>query len=180
MKKLLSLLFLLVSIFSVNAQEQIDTDFTQNFNEVKLNALYLVIGAFDVVYERTLNDESALGINVFLPFDNDIKDDIKYYISPYYRFYFGQKYAAGFFLEGFGMLNSTVENTIYYNDGIDPSFSEKTVTDFALGIGLGGKWVTNKGFIGELSFGVGRNLFNTNEFDDDFVAKASITIGYRF
>jgi len=181
MKKLLSIIFLLISIFSINAQEQTGASSTlQNFNEFKLNALYLVVGALDVTYERTLNKESGVGITVFIPIDDDIKDDVNYYISPYYRFYFGKKYAAGFFLEGFGMLNSTNEDTYYFNDGIDPTIEGETTTDFALGIGLGGKWVTKKGFIGELNFGIGRNLFNNNESDNEFIGKVGITIGYRF
>ena len=47
------------------------------------------------------------------------------------------------------------------------------------GIGVGGKWVTNNGFIGELNLGVGRNLFNSNNIDD-LVGKVAITLGYRF
>ena len=39
------------------------------------------------------------------------------------------------------------------------SFEDENVTDFALGIGLGGKWITKSGFIGELNLGIGRNLF---------------------
>ena len=161
----------------INIQSQEDSDDYAKQNELKVNGLYLVIGAFDVTYEYLLNEESGLGINVFLPYDSDIKDDINYYISPYYRFYFGKKYAAGFFLEGFGMLNSVNEQQFF---GFDVPSEEEKFTDFALGIGLGGKWVTKGGFIGELSFGIGRNLFNANDSDEDFVAKLGITLGYRF
>ncbi len=157
------------------SQETEENSFKQN--EVKLNGLYLVIGAFEVTYERLLNEESAVGVNVFLPFDEDISDDINYYISPYYRFYFGNKYAAGFFIEGFGMLNSINEYDIF---NVSSHRDKNTITDFALGIGLGGKWVTNRGLLGEINFGVGRNLFNGNDYDSEFVGKLGITIGYRF
>jgi hypothetical protein len=166
---------ILFSIFSIQAQDNND-DTQQNFNEVKFNGLYLVLGAIDVTYERTLSEESGVGISLFLPFDEDINADINYYISPYYRFYFGKKYAVGFFLEGFSLLSSTKEYSVSFDDAI---FTEDNVTDFALGIGFGGKWVTNKGFIGELNLGVGRNLFN-NDTVDDFVGKLAITLGYRF
>ncbi|GGI55953.1 hypothetical protein GCM10011444_02620 [Winogradskyella haliclonae] len=156
----------------MQAQEQSESDIYSGNHELKVNGLFLVIGAFDVTYEYLLNEESGLGINVFLPYDSDIKDDIQYYISPYYRFYFGKKYAAGFFLEGFGMLNS-IEPDLFGN-------TDDFETDFALGIGLGGKWVTKGGFVGELSLGVGRNLFNTDKTDIDFVSKVGITLGYRF
>lgn len=173
MKKTYLLLFVLILFsFSSFSQEKIETDnkTSENFNEIKLNGLYLVLGAFDVTYERTINEESAFGLNVFLPFDDDINDDINYYISPYYRFYFGKKYATGFFVEGFGMLNST-----------SPSFvDEENITDFALGIGLGGKWITKSGFIAELNLGFGRNLFNNDRADFEIVAKVGISVGYRF
>lgn len=171
----LALLFCYATSFSQNETEPSTS--TQNFNELKLNGLYLVLGAFDVTYERTINEESAFGLNVFLPFDDDVNDDINYYISPYYRFYFGNKYAAGFFVEGFGMLNSTNE----YNYLIGSNTSRKeNITDFALGIGLGGKWITKSGFIGELNLGFGRNLFNNDRYDYEIIGKVGITIGYRF
>ena len=176
MKK--TLLIIIVTLLLTNnmfsqENEVVNTE-SQNFNELKLNALYLIAGAFDVTYERTLNEESGIGISLFLPFDDDVRDDIRYYISPYYRFYFGEKYASGFFLEGFGMLNSTNRDINFF--GSDEDFR----TDFALGIGLGGKWLTKSGFIGELSFGIGRNLFNNDDTDNEIVGKGGITLGYRF
>ncbi|MFD0844217.1 DUF3575 domain-containing protein [Flaviramulus multivorans] len=178
MKK--SLLFLLASLFisySAFSQEENEETTTgqQNFNELKLNGLFLILGAFEATYERTLNEESGIGVTAFLPIDNDVSDDIKYYISPYYRLYFGEKYAAGFYVEGFGMLNSTNRNIDLFDTDED-DFR----TDFALGIGLGGKWMTKSGFIGELGFGVGRNLFNNSNTDYEFIGKGGITIGYRF
>jgi len=179
MKNIISLSFLMLSVFSVNAQENATTNNNIKKNEIKINGLYLVVGAVEVTYERLLNEESGIGISVFLPIDDDINDDINYYISPYYRMYFGKKYAAGFFVEGFGLLSSVNENRFDFDTA--DGFSEKTVTDFALGIGVGGKWVTKRGFLAELSFGIGRNLFNnSSNSDNDFVGKIAITLGYRF
>ncbi|WP_353777219.1 DUF3575 domain-containing protein [Winogradskyella sp. 3972H.M.0a.05] len=175
MKHIILSAFLCLFVIFGNAQDNNEDSAPKNYNEVKFNALSFIIGAVDFGYERTLNEESSIGVSAFIPFDEDIKDDIQYYISPYYRFYFGKKYAAGFFLEGFGMLNSSDRDEILFLNLEDDDF----VTDFALGIGLGGKWVTNKGFTGELNFGVGRNLFNANE-GSEFVAKIGITVGYRF
>jgi len=182
MKK--SYLVILVTILfsmSMFSQENAENQSTsENFNEIKINGLYLVLGAFDVTYERTINEESAFGLNVVIPFDDDINDGLNYYISPYYRFYFGNKYAAGFFVEGFGMLNSTNDNTYFYNNGFDTTVKEDNITDFALGIGLGGKWITKSGFIGELNLGFGRNLFNSDRYDYEIIGKVGITLGYRF
>lgn len=174
MKKLILIIALFCSLLGFS-QETDETKLKQN--EIKLNGLYLVLGAFEGTYERILNDESAVGVSLFLPFDADINDDINYYISPYYRFYFGNEYAKGFFLEGFGMLNSTNE----YLDYFDSENSDKnSVTDFALGIGLGGKWLTKRGLLGEINFGIGRNLFNGDNSDTEFIGKLGITVGYRF
>nr|WP_321232552.1 DUF3575 domain-containing protein [uncultured Psychroserpens sp.] len=181
-KSILCSLIILLSM-SLYAQDNDTTNDDSSIpkNEVKANALYMVLGAFDITYERLLNEESAAGLNVVIPFDDDI-DDLNYYISPYYRLYFGKKYASGFFLEGFGLLSSANNRTAIFIDPFDsvPVIREEKVTDFALGIGLGGKWVTNNGFIGEIGFGVGRNLTNTDDNTDDFIGKVNITVGYRF
>nr|WP_315198194.1 DUF3575 domain-containing protein [uncultured Flavobacterium sp.] len=158
-------------------------------NELKLNALMLLAGAVEVTYERLLNDESGVGMSLFASFDKDI--DVKFSATPYYRFYFGKKPAAGFFAEGFGMLNS-YENQGHsnydYNTGVlTEVVPDKRVVDFALGFGIGGKWVTKKGFVFELNGGVGRNLFNSSNDDDNFyeedyqiVGRGGFSIGYRF
>jgi hypothetical protein len=64
--------------------------------------------------------------------------------------------------------------------GGDVFVNENNVTDFALGLGFGGKWITKQGFLAELNFGVGRNLFNTKESGSEIIGKGGITIGYRF
>ena len=180
MKHLCLSFLLLFSIFSIQAQDKNDPDATTNFNEVKINALYLVLGAFEGTYERTLNEESAVGASIFIPFDDElVNDDLNFYFSPYYRFYFGKRYAAGFFIEGFGLLSSFDRDVFSFNNDV-LIVEQENITDFALGIGIGGKWVTNNGFIGELNLGIGRNLFNADEFIDDVVAKVGVTLGYRF
>ena len=174
--KIKLLLCVLVFGWSMGAQEaEVENEVPQdNVWEIKGNALYLILGAVELTAERSLNSESALGLTVFLPYDSELREEIQYYISPYYRLYFGNKFTSGFFLEGFAMLNSSDRD--YFFDDETNDF----VTDLALGIGLGGKWITKSGFIGEISFGIGRNLFNSAETDMDFVGKGGITVGYRF
>lgn len=177
MQKSILAILLLISVFTLNAQEEDNQNKSDSKkNEIKANGLYLVIGVLDFTYERLLNEESAIGINVAVPYDKDIKDELQYYISPYYRFFFGKKYAAGFFIEGFGMLNSAEREFDFFVNDEDREY----VTDFALGIGLGGKWITEGGFIGEVNFGVGRNLFESEKTTIDFVSKLGISLGYRF
>jgi len=175
MKKLLLLLSLSLLTFSYSQETQ-KVDFAKN--EIKGNALMLVAGAFEVTYERILNEESAVGVSLFVPYDNDI--DVNFSLTPYYRFYFGKKPSAGFFVEGFGMLNS-YDDTIYTNENnYNSTYEDVTRTDFALGFGLGSKWVTKRGFVFEINAGVGRNLFNSSDTDFEIVGRGGITLGYRF
>ena len=177
MKKLFTLLFL-SSFLSGFSQEKETTDFKRN--ELKVNALMLVAGAFEFTYERILNEESAVGISLFVPYDNTI--DTNFSLSPYYRFYFGKKPAAGFFAEGFGMLNNYDYSNYISNNGSTPIYDEGSATDFALGFGLGGKWITKKGFVFEINSGVGRNLFNSTSKDSEIqnVGRGRISLSYRF
>lgn len=154
-------------------------------NEIKLNAIMLLFGAFEPSYEYNLSESSSVGISLFIPFDDDNFDtNINYYISPYYRIFFGQKYAAGFFLEGFAMVNSIEHEYYSPSQGGNYNYWEKDVTDFALGFGLGGKWNTRGGFVFEVSGGIGRNLFNTNDSDyydySPIVGKFGFNLGFRF
>ena len=171
-------------LFSQNQAENKDLTNTenqskQNFNELKLNWLFLIFGSLEIAYERTLSDESAIGISGYYAIDKDF-NALNYYISPYYRFYFGKKYAQGLFVEGFAMLNSYDNETFLYDDGFFDEILTEEKTDFALGVGLGGKWVMKKGFISEVGVGVGRNYFNSNDTRFRLVGKAVVALGYRF
>lgn len=175
MKKIIITSLLAVMALQINAQD----DTMQNFHEIKVNGLYLVLGAFEVTYEQSINEESAFGANLFLPFDKEINDNYNFYLSPYYRFYFGKKYASGFFIEGFSLLSSYNYKTSTLT--LD-SFITEEQNKFALafGIGVGGKWITKSGFIGELGLGVGRNVINNEDFSDNPIGKINIGVGYRF
>ena len=157
---LFCLSLLSITLYSQEIEDSYIT--TEEHHEIKINGLFLILGAFD---DETIN--------------------VNYYISPYYRQYFGKKYASGFFVEAFGMLNS-VDDYIYdsyYDEPTDSYYSnsgyDDNVVDFALGIGLGGKWLTKSGFIVEIDLGIGRNLFK-NDRDFTIIGKGGINLGYRF
>jgi hypothetical protein len=177
MKKLFLSCFILFFLFGYS-QEKEAVDVKKD--ELKGNALMLVAGAFEVTYERLLNDESGAGVSLLLSYDNDI--NTKFSLTPYYRFYFGKKMASGFFAEGFGMLNTYKGENYYYYNGLPTTVKEEKITDFALGFGLGGKWVNKKGFVFELNAGIGRNLFNdkSKDYDQEIVGRGGVTLGYRF
>lgn len=167
MKKIILSVLLIMLCFYSFSQE-----IKPSNSEIKINVLYLLAGIPEIGYEYVLNEESGIGIDVLFSIDNDM--DPSFALTPYYRFYFGKKRAAGFFAEGFGMLNAANYNNDYsYDENI-----EKTETDFALGVSVGGKFITNKNFIFEIYGGIGRNLFNENA--EDVVPRFGLTFGKRF
>lgn len=169
--------------------------YTGKKHEIKLDPTYLIFaGALNISYERILSEESGLGVSLILSNGKEINTTFS--LTPYYRFYFGRKSAAGFFIEGFTSINSfeyDFDKHIQISNP-DPAYNynyyyeRKSSTDLAIGIGLGGKWITNKGVIFELSGGIGRNLLNdysTGNNDglpstQELVGRGGISIGYRF
>lgn len=179
MKKNFLLLIILFAFCSVNAQNETDANPYQKNNEIKLNLISPLFGAVEGGFERHLNKNSSLGISAFIVYDNKENEDLNYYISPYYRYYFGKKYASGFFVEGFGAFTSIDGKKIYAADNV--TFTEKKdVYDVALGAGLGYKLVTKKGLVFEANAGYGKLLFNADKTDHNIVAKFGLSVGYRF
>lgn len=175
MKKII-LLILLFSGAIVIAQEK-EEKYPQDINkkhEVKINALTLLAAKWiDVSYERLIDEESSFGISATINTDTSSNEsDLNYALTPFYRRYFSGKFARGFFVEGFGALYSARDNDFIFNSNQDFE------TGFALGISVGGKFVSKKGFTTELLLGVGRNLVK-NENNDGF-GRIGISLGYRF
>ena len=174
MKKITFLILLFVSSISF-AQEKEEV-YPQDINkkhEVKINALTLLAGKWlDVSYEGLIDEESSYGISVTINTDKD-ETNLGYALTPFYRRYFSGKYARGFFVEGFGALYSSKESDFFGNRNNDFE------TAFALGISVGGKFVSKKGFSTELLLGIGRNLIENNSNDDAY-ARIGISVGYRF
>lgn len=179
MKKNFLLLIILFAFCSVNAQNETDANPYQKNNEIKLNLISPLSGAVEAGFERHLNKNSSLGISAFFVYDDTKDEDTNYYVSPYYRYYFGKKYASGFFVEGFGAFTSIDGKKIYAADQI--TFTEnKDVYDVVLGAGLGYKLVTKKGLVFEANAAYGKLLFNADKTDHTVVAKFGLSIGYRF
>ena len=175
MKKILPAI---VIFFSVSAFAQSESTLSYaEFHEPKINIGYLILGNFDVTYEYLINEESGVGVNLMVPFDDYIDWNIKYNLTGYYRFYFGDTYAEGFFGEIFTNLNS-VEDRIEVEGGR----KNKDITDLALGFSGGYKLVSRRGMILEAFLGGGRNLFSeyNSQRNFDFVLRAGLNVGYRF
>lgn len=162
MKKLI-LLFAFLLAITINAQEQ-QQDETPLVNEVKLNVGYLLLGIPEFSYERVLNEESSVGISLAVSIDNEI--DLNYILTPYYRFFFGKKPAAGFFIEG---------NAAVFSE----QYNFKNETAFGLGIAVGGKFLSKRNWIGELHIGLGRTLINEDNTTEAY-PRIGISLGKRF
>ncbi|RAJ12170.1 hypothetical protein LY08_02423 [Olleya aquimaris] len=109
--------------------------------------------------------------------DIDLEEYRNFSITPYYRHFFSKKYAQGFFVEGFGMLNSTKNEYVFDSFTNQSVQDDKNYVDFALGVSIGAKFVTKRGFIAEFYFGIGRNLFNNSNLE--VVGRGGISIGFK-
>jgi len=175
--------FLWLFGFFTNAQDANDPAFDKD--EVKLNLFNLVVFKYlDGSYERVIDEESSFGVAALLNLgdDSDTFDLLREFsITPYYRRYFSKSYAKGFFVEGFGMLNQTSDEffTDFNEFGESNGFVRETYTDFAVGVSLGGKFISKRGFVAEVYGGVGRNLLNSNN-TVEVVGRGGISLGFRF
>ncbi len=145
-------------------------------NEIKLNGFYLALGIGEVNYERILNDESAVGLAINFNLDNN--DIYNFAAIPYYRFYFGEKRAAGFFIEANTAIISDEVfscNNCLISDG---RFENKI--HFGVGIAAGGKFLSKKGWVGEVFLGIGRIFRGNNIYVNSGYPRVGISIGKRF
>ena len=196
MKKITLLLLLTLLSLHFTAQEKEGTKqskYPENVEkkyELKLNAFNLIaFAAIDISYERLIDENSSYGVAVFYNFSDYANSDIafpkKFSITPYYRWFFSEnKYARGFFIEGFGMLNTYQDN---YSFDFNSNYGKiETQTSFALGISVGGKFVITEGFTAEVLAGVGRNLIkgesheSYQDFQNEVIGRFGISLGYRF
>jgi len=153
-----------------------------NKNEIKFNALYPFLGAAELQYERILNEDLSVGARIITIFDEDINfNQQDFYLDGFYRFYFGKKPAAGFFIEGMASYFSF--NDEYYNSDEFYSITERRLKrEYAIGFGLqtGVKFITRQGLVFEISGGLGRSLIESVELDRQIYRRFGISMGYRF
>lgn len=139
-----------------------------------------------------INQNTSYGASVFINADSDgdLDFDRNYTVNPFFRWFFSEsKFARGFFIEGFGSLNSSndyKENYFYDDEGFYSNVIEEKETNvrFALGISTGGKFVLKTGFIAEVFLGIGRNLIGDTDGSSynsrEFIPRGGISLGYRF
>lgn len=160
-------------------------DFT--YNELSIGALNLVaFGAIDIAYERILTPNTTWAVETFfLALNKDNEDlsgayDKDFSLTGKVKYFFSEhRHAWGFYVNGFSMISSgNFMDEVYDSQGYYRFSEEVSYTDFALGFGLGGKFVATQGFFVDLSAGIGRNLFNSNS--PTIVGQFNTNLGFRF
>lgn len=184
MKKILFAVAVFTAVFTVQAQEAVAE--TPKQNDILISPIELIaIPLLNFSYERLLNENSGVGINGMFYFGNNDDDD-EYgmtQISPYYRMYFGRKYASGFFVEGFVPITTTKDT--YYETYTGPGYfnQESRVesnTTVGVGIGFGGKWIARNNVVFEASTGIARRFGMPERYNSAITGKGMLGIGYRF
>ncbi|WP_294304135.1 DUF3575 domain-containing protein [uncultured Chryseobacterium sp.] len=183
MKKTL-LLFTLLSAFTISTAQE--TGSRQRKNDILADPVLLIaVPMANISYERLLNENMGLGLNAMVTLSSDTENFKQF--SPYFRYYLGKKYAAGFFLEGF--VPVTMQQNEIYNYNYDDvtntmSYRNKVVSNFTtvgIGFGIGGKWVIKNRLVLEASGGIARRI---GDVDNDEVGpvtgKIMGGVGYRF
>ncbi len=139
----------------------------QGNNEVKLNLGYAIAGLPEITYERVIDDGGSVGLSLAFSVDENI--NFGFIAVPYYRLYFGQKRAAGFFIEA---------NAGIFSDENSKAPNE-TAIGFGPGLAVGGKFLTKTEWVAEIVFGGGRNFINESVISGIY-PRLGISIGKRF
>jgi hypothetical protein len=177
MKK--SIVLLLMFGLTSTAYSQEKTDQTIKKNEIKLDAFDLAFfSALDIGYENLFREEMSFGISMFINFKASETYYEKFALTPFYRFYFfnnQEKGSKGHYIEVFSKFASGTNKELeYYNN----TNLEDDYFDVNLGISVGKKWISNSGFVLEVSFGGGRNL-GFSKSSPDYAFRGGVSLGYR-
>ena len=146
-------------------------------HELRLNALYLLLGAFEVNYEYLINENSAVGLSGMYTFDDDFWE-FKHHITGYYRHYFGKKYAGGFYGEVFAMYNSIEDDYYYFHNGTS-YYEDNASHNFGMGFAFGTKLISRKNLLLDVGVGLGRKIYSSGD-DAWLVPRFNVSFGYRF
>ena len=172
MRTLISFVIVLLAFTKVYGQAYPDI----LSNELKFNmGLFLATTTVEGSYEYFLTPDTSIGATVY--FDNDKTDfNGDFGIGPNFRAYFGYGPNSGFFAEAFALYYQGESELDIDFQG----FTRQQYNTFALGLGIGHKWVTRSQRVSfELNGGFGRNV-NPESFQDSFMYRLGASIGFRF
>ena len=172
MRTILSLLFC-CCIGAGSAQQTAGPE--SGSNEISLNLLYSVLEVPEITYERILSNETGLGLSLAVALDDNI--EIQWGIAPFFRYYFGNNRANGFFVEA----NAAIYNYNYLVGFGSSGYDYEKDLSFGLGFAAGVKLISSKGWLGKAYIGLGRRLGEAQTiFEDWGYPRAGISFGKRF
>jgi len=181
MKALLTFAFsLFIALaFSQENTEEYDSELEKvGKNEINVNGLYIVFKAIEINYERFLDEDISIGLAGSYWFGESVNWD--YNALAYGRFYpFTDRPNYGLFLELNAGIYNSVEDVVIQSE--PPGFttiSEEESLGFGLGIAIGAKFYSYKGYTFNFYGGVNRNFIEDQ--DPQVIPRVGINIGKRF
>jgi len=161
----------------VNASQTKLMNGTDN-NELRINLLMSIAGLPELNYERFIADNMGVGMAVSIAIDKVENLSTRAIILPYYRLYFGNKKASGFFIEGnMAVMGQKETNYVYDYTTLTGTSTTITKTNIGLGFAAGAKFLARNGFTGEVYLGAGR-IFG--ESFSDAYPRVGVSLGKRF
>lgn len=147
----------------------------RNNHEIRFNmGRFLATTAIEASYEFYFTPDTSIGGSLY--FNGDPQGQLgSFGIGPNLRAYFGYRPKSGIFAEAFGL---------YYTGEQEPEelpdLGSHNYGTTALGLGLGSKWSTYGDKLTlEVSAGLGRNI-NPQNFQNSFMYRGSLAMGFRF
>lgn len=177
-------LALLMPLTAVSQEEpdvdNASTNENEYQNEIRVNALHVVLGFPEITYERNLTNELSVGLSAGTRIDEDV--NYVWGITPFMRVYFGLSgmprtlnQSEGFFFEMNGAVGQTEFSNYYWIDEEPPA---QTETLLGLGFALGYKLKHEK-WVMDVYGGIGRSLLENYYFDDVY-PRFGVGLGRQF
>jgi len=160
---------------SDNGSKNKETSSTEGIQELRFNILWAIFGMPEVNYEYFIADNMGIGVSGAVAIEEKSKWEERFHFIPYYRLYFGEKKASGFFIEG-NMGVAGLERLAGTDSWGNPVTAAKG-TSFGFGAAIGVKLLARNGFLGEIVAGATRVFGNPVQ---DAIPRIGITLGKRF
>lgn len=187
MKKIL---LILLCVFSLDAFSQEETRPNNNtyektasdLHEISINAPTLLLGNFQITYESLFSERFTFGGTLSIPFDDYVSWRLNHAITGFSRYYFGDEYASGLFIEGFVTYNN-FEYRFDQVENFQTVRRSKNEPNVAVGFSFGKKIYYNGGFTIDIFAGIAHNLINIDDKYDKkfaFIPRGGVYFGYRF
>lgn len=183
MKKLFSILIVIVLAIPTFAQDQ--PAVSADKNVLKINTLSLFLGTGSIFYERKVNDMSSAMMGVgYLSFKFGDTKFSGLILTPEYRIYVKKNAIDGFYVAPYLRYQK-------YSLKNETEAAEGSMNIMGGGVAFGRQWITNSGFTMDLFFGghygsgkVSVDSGSATAFDTDkfngFKTRVGFALGFSF